>query len=100
MVKAKVDEFAWKVLPHLPYSCDLAPSDYHLFRSMSNSLKKKIFKNGTELKKFIQAFFDSHLPAFYARDINLLPDRWRKVSEYDGEYFDYIYIYIYIYLNK
>jgi hypothetical protein len=27
----KIEKFEWKVLPHPPYSLDLAPSDYHLF---------------------------------------------------------------------
>jgi len=29
-------------LPHLPSSPDLAPADYHLFRSLQNSLNSKI----------------------------------------------------------
>ncbi|GBP16366.1 Mariner Mos1 transposase [Eumeta japonica] len=31
-------EFSGKVLLHQPYSPDLAPSDFHLFRSLQNSL--------------------------------------------------------------
>lgn len=35
---------------HPPYSPDLAPSDYHLFRSLENSLRGKKFQNETEVK--------------------------------------------------
>ena len=28
----------WEILPHPPYSPDIALSDYHLFRSMHNSI--------------------------------------------------------------
>lgn len=39
--RQKLLEFGWDVLPHPPYSPDLAPSDFHLFRSLQNSLNGK-----------------------------------------------------------
>jgi hypothetical protein len=35
MTKAAIQELDWQILPHSPYSPDLTPSDYHLFRSLS-----------------------------------------------------------------
>ncbi|GBP43785.1 Mariner Mos1 transposase [Eumeta japonica] len=32
-----------EVLPHPPYSSDIAPSDYHLYRSMANALSEQRF---------------------------------------------------------
>ena len=34
----KIRTFGWETLPHLPYSPDLAPSDYHLFGSVKEQL--------------------------------------------------------------
>ena len=41
MNSTKVVRARWDVLPHPPYSSDLAPSDFHLFRSLQNSLNEK-----------------------------------------------------------
>ena len=35
-VKDTLEVLGWDVLPHPPYSPDVAPSDYHLFRSMAH----------------------------------------------------------------
>jgi hypothetical protein len=40
MTKATIQELDWEILPHPPYSPDLASSDYHLFRSLSLSLQQ------------------------------------------------------------
>ncbi|GJQ77681.1 hypothetical protein Trydic_g12806 [Trypoxylus dichotomus] len=37
-VKTYLETLTWKVLPHLPYPPDIAPSDCHLFRSMAHGL--------------------------------------------------------------
>jgi hypothetical protein len=38
MTKAVMQELDWEILPHPPYSPNLTPSNYHLFRSLSNNL--------------------------------------------------------------
>jgi histone-lysine N-methyltransferase SETMAR len=50
MTKAAIQELDWEILPHPPYSPNLAPSDYHLFRSLSNNLHGVSFNNDAELQ--------------------------------------------------
>ena len=88
--RQKLMEFAWTVLPHAPYSPDLAPTDYHLFRSLANFLDKKIFANDDELKEHLGQFFNQKSEEFYKRGIMSLPDRWRKVADNNGLYIDEI----------
>ena len=38
VTQEKILELDWPFLPHPPSSPDLAPSDYHLYRSLQNSL--------------------------------------------------------------
>ena len=50
MVKAYLETPKWEVLPHPPYSPDIAPTDYHLFRSMTHSLAEQHFHSYKETK--------------------------------------------------
>jgi histone-lysine N-methyltransferase SETMAR len=50
ITKAAIQELDWEVLPHPSYSPDLAPSDYHLFCSLSNNLRRVSFNNDAELQ--------------------------------------------------
>ena len=45
-----------KKVPHAPYSPDLAPSDYHLFRSMEHSLRNMQFANIQHVRKWVGDF--------------------------------------------
>lgn len=89
MTKKLLEEFGWEVLEHPPYSPDLAPSDYHLFRSMEHWLRNKKFKNVNEMSVALTNFFDSKDRQFYRRGIFMLPDMWLNVIDSEGEYFDY-----------
>ncbi|GBP65346.1 Mariner Mos1 transposase [Eumeta japonica] len=43
LVKTYLGTLKWDVLPYPPYSPDIAPSDYHLFRSMAHGLTDQKF---------------------------------------------------------
>ena len=58
MTKAPIQELEWEVLPHPPYSPDLAPSDFHLFPSLSNALRDVSFNNDVELRAWLDEFFE------------------------------------------
>lgn len=40
----KKSELGLKVIPHPPYSPEVASSDYHLFRPLEHSLRNKSFE--------------------------------------------------------
>ena len=69
IVKDKIDKFGWELIPHQSYSPNLAPSDYHLFRSLSNYMRGRKFKDEDNLKSYLQNFFVSKPKEFYASDI-------------------------------
>ena len=45
MTRQKLLQLGWEVLIHLLYSPDISPSDFHLFRSLQNSLNGKNFNS-------------------------------------------------------
>jgi histone-lysine N-methyltransferase SETMAR len=86
VTKRTLERMNWILLPHPPYSPDLAPSDYHLFLSLSNQLIGKKFENEQDLKFFLKTFFDSKPQSFYAQGIYDLPRRWQEVVDTNGKY--------------
>lgn len=88
IVREKLKQLDWEVLPHPPYSPDLAPSDYHLFLSMSNFLANKKFENYDDVKSALDEFFDSKDVEFYRNGLIKLIERWKKCIDSDGAYFD------------
>lgn len=78
--------YSWDVLPHPPYSPDLAPSDYHLFRSIQNSLRDTHFRNEDDVKIHLDRFFSSKSASFWKNGIFSLKKRWGDVIERGGTY--------------
>ncbi|XP_012060030.1 PREDICTED: histone-lysine N-methyltransferase SETMAR-like [Atta cephalotes] len=50
VTRQKLLQHGWNVLPHPSYSPDLTPSDFHLFRSLQNSLNGKTFASEDFIK--------------------------------------------------
>ena len=88
VVKTYLETLKWEVLPHPPYSPDVAPSDYHLFRSMAHGLKHQHFQSYEEVQNWIDSWIASTDDQFFQRGIRLLPERWEKVVANDGQYFE------------
>jgi hypothetical protein len=85
MTKAATQELDWIILPQPSYSPDLAPSDYHLFRSLSNNLSGVSFNNDGELQNWLDDFFTAKPEDFCKRGTGNLPERWEAVVN-NGEY--------------
>ncbi|GFX13581.1 mariner Mos1 transposase [Trichonephila clavipes] len=88
VVKTYLEKLKWEVLPHPLYSPDLAPSDYHLFRSMADDLADQHFRSYEEVKNWIDSWITSKDDRFFQRRIRTLPERWEKVVASDGQYFE------------
>ena len=73
-------------MPHPPYSADLAPSDYYLFRSLQNYLNGKTFDSNEAVKNELIQFFASKNQTFCESGIMKLTERWQKVIEQNGQY--------------
>lgn len=86
MSMSKINSLGWEVMAHPPYSPDIAPSDYHLFRSVQHFLKDKIFESTREVEAALWEFFSSKPEEFYLRGIELLPERWQTIIGNNGEY--------------
>ncbi|KAG5311876.1 MOS1T transposase, partial [Pseudoatta argentina] len=86
-VKTYLETLKWEVLPHPPYSPDIAPSDFHLFRSMAHGLADRRFHSYEEAQKWIDSWIASKDMSFFRRGIHVLPERWEKVVESEGKYF-------------
>lgn len=86
-VKTYLETLKWEVLPHPPYSPDIAPSDYHLFRSMTHGLADQHFHSYEEAKKWVDDWIEAKPVEFFRNGIRMLPERWGKVVASDGQYF-------------
>uniref|UniRef100_A0A914ERA4 Transposase n=1 Tax=Acrobeloides nanus TaxID=290746 RepID=A0A914ERA4_9BILA len=79
----------WETRDHPPYSPDMAPSDFYLFRSLEHWLRGKKFRTIEEMRQSLTEFFDSKDREWYRHGIHRLEEQWQKVIENHGEYFDY-----------
>jgi len=87
MTQRVIFDLGWETLPHAACSPDMAPSKYHLFRSLQDHLSDTHFETLEDIRKSIDDFIDSKPSSFYSSGIRQLPYKWLKVIENDGDYF-------------
>lgn len=81
-------DLGWNLVAHPPYSPDISPSDYHLFRSLKQFLRGKRFHKDSEVDFAVEEFFASKQGSkFFKRGIYQLPKKWKAVIDNRGEYF-------------
>ena len=83
---AAVRQCGYELLPHPPYSPDLAPSDYHLFLNLKKHLHGKRFIDDYELTTTIEGWLKDQDVNFYRQGIADLPKRWNKCIDSEGDY--------------
>lgn len=59
-------------MPQPPYSPDLSPTDYQLFRFPNNYLRQKYFHNQQSLELELQQFFTRKDESFFMDGIKLV----------------------------
>lgn len=86
VIKKQLEILKWEVLPHLPGSPDITPSDYHLFKSMEKDMADQHFQSYEEIKNWIDSWITSKDSHFFRHGIEELPKRWEKVVANKGRY--------------
>lgn len=84
VIRQKLLQLGWDVLPHPPYLSDLAPSNYHLSRSLQNSLKEKEFHSDEAVKQYSQ-FFVNEDQNFCETGIMKLPNKLQENIEFNAD---------------
>lgn len=88
ITREKLHDLGYETLDHAPYSPDLAPTDFYLFKQLELFMRGKRFQNEEDVKNAFLDFVASRSPEFYAVGINMLIPHWQKCVDSKGLYFD------------
>lgn len=82
----KLAKLHFQLVPHPPYSPDLAPSDFFLFPNLKKFLAGKKFQSNEEVMNEVNTYFEDLDESVYKNGLNALEYRWNKCIELAGEY--------------
>jgi len=84
--QAVIRQCGFQQINHPPYSPDLAPSDYFLFRVIKNFFEVNDFQTMKKSRWRSRPGLKSSQKIFFSRGINSLQQKWAKHTELSGEY--------------
>jgi len=73
-----IHECGFELLSHPPYSPDLAPSDFHLFRHLKDSLNGQAFEDDNAVIMAINEWIEEQEQNFFLEGVKTLVQRWGK----------------------
>lgn len=88
IVAAKLLEIGFQLVPHPPYSPDLAPSDYYLFPNLKKWLAGQRFCSNEEVIAKTNGYFADLDRSYYSEGIKKLQHRWTKCIGLKGDYIE------------
>ena len=74
------------MLPHPPYSPDLAPSDFHLFGPLNDALRGTSFEDDRSMIHAVRTWLREQETSWYREGMHALVSRWRKAIDVHGDY--------------
>ncbi|XP_076069212.1 histone-lysine N-methyltransferase SETMAR-like [Oratosquilla oratoria] len=77
----------YDILPHPPYSPDLAPSDFFLFPEMKNPLRGRLFGDTDDVIQVVEQWFSTQSEGSYNGGLRKVKKRWEKCGTLDGDYY-------------
>src|ERR1700712_1634247 len=83
---AKLVNLGYELLPHPPYSPDLAPCDFFLFPNMKKWLGGKRFASNEEVITETEAYFTEFEKSYYLEGLQKLENRCARCIELKGDY--------------
>lgn len=74
------------MVPHPPYSPDLAPSDYYLFPHLKKSLGGMRLSGNDEMMSFVKSFFEDMTKSQFSEGMKALERRLHKCISLAEDY--------------
>jgi len=74
------------VIPHPPYSPDLAPSDFHLFGPLKDALLGTRFEDDKSVICAVRTWLRQQEMSWYREGMHALVSYWHKTVDIDGDY--------------
>ena len=79
-------ECGYELVPHPPYSPDLAPADFCLFPLRKKDFSGTHFSNDNDVIASVEVFLQGQDKLFYKAGLQKLQKLWNKCIEVGGDY--------------
>ena len=79
-------ELKWEILPHPPYSPDLAPSNFFLFPKLKEQIKGTHWSSISDVEHAVKQWLSDQCQDFYRGGLERCRYHVEKYIELDGNY--------------